>query len=111
MTKFVATQNKGFGMTFKNGFTISVQWGTFNYCEKKNLGADIEEEIKTRRWESSNAEIAVFGKDAGFVSLGKDDAVIGWVSPDNVAKCISIVQSSTTEKEIETKIKSLNICY
>ena len=45
---FVATENKGFGMTFDNGFTISVQWGTFNYCEKKNLGADIDEERKTK---------------------------------------------------------------
>lgn len=111
MTKFVATQNKGFGMTFKNGFTISVQWGTFNYCEKKNLGADLDDEMKTSRWESKTAEIAVFGKDSEMVSIGKDDVVIGWLTADEVAKVITIVQSSTTEKEIETKIKSLNLCY
>mgnify|MGYP001276071791 CR=1 FL=1 len=111
MTKFTTTQNKGFQMKFENGFKISVQWGTMNYCEKKNLGADFADEMKKPFWESSNAEIAVFDKDGDFVSLGKDDAVIGWVSVDSVAKCISIVQSSTTEKEIETKIKSLNLCY
>ena len=44
---FVATKNTGFAMTFDNGFTISVQWGTINYCEKKNLGAAGDEEMKT----------------------------------------------------------------
>ena len=34
--KFVATRNKGFAMTFDNNYTISVQWGTENYCEKKH---------------------------------------------------------------------------
>ena len=36
MSKFVATRNKGFAMTFDNNYTISVQWGTENYCEKKH---------------------------------------------------------------------------
>ena len=27
---FVATENKGFGITFENGFGISVQGGTMN---------------------------------------------------------------------------------
>jgi len=94
-------------MKFKNGFKISVQWGTMNYCEKKNLGADFDDEMKKPFWESRNAEIAVFDKDGDFISLVTDDAVIGWVSTDDVAKCISIVQSSTTKKEIETKIKNI----
>ena len=38
--KFISTQNKGFGITFDNGFTISVQWGTENYCEHRNLDID-----------------------------------------------------------------------
>ena len=109
MTKFVATQNKGFGMTFQNGFTVSVQWGTFNHCEKKNLGADIDEEMKSRRWESSNAEIAVIDKGGEMLDITEHDQVIGWLSPDKVAKVVGIVSSSTTKNEIETKIKSLNI--
>ena len=32
---FISSENKGFRMKFDNGFTISVQWGTMNYCEKK----------------------------------------------------------------------------
>ena len=30
-----ACSNKGFRMTFPNGWTVSVQWGPGNYCEKK----------------------------------------------------------------------------
>ena len=107
---FVATENKGFGMTFDNGFTISVQWGTFNYCEKKNLGADIDEEIKTKRWESTTAEIAVFN-DTGIVPVGKSDDVIGWCSADEVAKIITIVQSAhpDNEEEMVEKIKELGL--
>ena len=31
MSKFTATNNKGFQMKFENGFAISVQWGPGNY--------------------------------------------------------------------------------
>jgi predicted metal-dependent peptidase len=34
---FRANSNKGFFMEFDNGFGISVQWGTSNYCSVKNL--------------------------------------------------------------------------
>ena len=107
---FVATQNKGFGMTFDNGFTISVQWGTGNYCEKKNLGADIDEEMKTKRWESRTAEIAVFN-DIGIVPVGKSDDVIGWCLADEVAKIIAIIQSAhpDNQEEMVEEIKSLKI--
>lgn len=33
--KFVANDNKGFTLTFKNSMTISVQWGIMNYCSNK----------------------------------------------------------------------------
>ena len=105
---FVATENKGFGITFENGFGISVQWGTMNYCERKNLGAEYKDEMKTPRWESRTAEIAIY-KDKKFIDIG-DDTVIGWCSPDEVAKCIAIVSvDDTTENEIREKIKALKI--
>ena len=102
---FVATQNKGFGITFQNGFGVSVQWGTMNYCEKKNLGADGDEEMKTPRWESRTAEIAIY-KDQKFVDLG-DDQVIGWLSADEVAKIIEGVSSAESSDEIINEIKKL----
>ena len=107
---FVATRNKGYAMTFDNGFTISVQWGTGNYCEKKNLGADSDEEMKTPRWESTSAEIAVFS-DTGIVPVGDSDDVIGWCSADEVAKVIAIVQSShpDNQEEMIEEIKALKL--
>ena len=112
---FIATQNKGFGITFQNGFGVSVQWGTGNYCEKKNLGADGDEEMKTKRWESRTAEIAVY-KDKKFIDIG-DDTVIGWLTPNEVAKVIEIVsgyQGQTMtgvsgESYIKSEIKKANI--
>ncbi len=92
--KFVTTQNKGFGITFDNGFTISVQWGTENYCEHRNLDINFEDLPNPKehnRWESRSAEIAVFDKDGEMVSVGERDAVIGWLTPNEVAKAIEIV--------------------
>ena len=108
---FTATQNKGFRMKFDNGFEISVQWGAENYCEKKSFNTDIDPR-KERIWESTSAEIAVFN-DEGIVPIGSDDQVIGWLSPDEVAKVIAIVAAAINDKafegEIERKIKDLRI--
>ena len=103
---FVATKNKGFAMTFENGFGISVQWGTENYCEKKSFNTDTAP-VDPHRWESLSAEIAIY-KDQKFIDLG-DDQVIGWLSPDKVAKVIEGVASAESSEEIINEIKSLKI--
>ena len=108
-SKFVSTHNKGFQMTFENGFRISVQWGIGNYCQRKEDG-EYGESMKTEFWESNSAEIAVFNKDREFIEITNyPDVVAGWLNTDKVAKVITIVQSATTEEEIETKLKALNI--
>ena len=104
---FVATRNKGFAMTFENGFGISVQWGTENYCEKKSFNTDIDPR-KERIWESTSAEIAVFNEE-GIVSISDDDQVIGWLSPDEVAKVIEIVATAHTDIEIQVKLEEEKI--
>ena len=104
---FIATQNKGFRMKFDNGFSISVQWGIENYCEKKSFNTDIDP-TKERIWESGNDEIAVFD-DNGIVPIGGDDQVIGWLSADEVAKVIEGVSSAESRDEIIREIKSLKI--
>ena len=114
ISRFLATRNKGFRMGFENGFEISVQWGPGNYCERKD--EDFDKPPKERFWESCNAEIAVFNANnrkqenssVGMISLGRD-TVEGWVSADQVAKVIAIVQSSKTTEEIQQKYKALNI--
>ena len=111
MSKFVSTKNKGFAMTFDNLFTISVQYGTGNYCEKKNLGADADMEMKTNRWESNSAEIAVFWNNGIMIPISSDgvDDVIGWLGTEDVAKVIAIVSSAKSADEIQTKIKKLGL--
>ena len=91
MSKFVSTRNKGFFMEFENGFGISVQYGTENYCEKKMKMKDIDP-MKHDRWDSLSAEIAVFeGEEMINISTDGVDAVIGWLGTDDVAKIIAIV--------------------
>ena len=108
-SKFTTSYNKGFRMTFGNGFSISVQWGVGNYCEKKESG-QWDESTKYAEWDSNSAEIAVFDKNGGYIEITNyPDVVAGWLSADTVAKCITIIQSSITEEEIETKIKALNL--
>ena len=107
MSKFKITLHKGFRMGFENGFEISVQWGPGNYCERKD--EDFDKPQEERFWESRTAEIAIFdSKDDSMITLSEDN-VDGWLTPDKVAKVITIVQSSKTTEEIQQKYKALNI--
>ena len=106
MSRFLATRNKGFRMTFENGFAISVQWGPENYCEKKDH-TDFDEPINERFWESRTAEIAIFdSKDNSMITLGKDN-VDGWLTSDKVAKVITMVSLAKTKNEITEKYKTI----
>ena len=109
MKGFTTNQNKGFQMKFDNGFTISVQWGTMNYCEVQtkyfNFRPDHKEEMKTNYWESETAEIAVFNEKQEMIQLVEHDCVIGWLTPNEVAECIETVSSATSEEEIIEKIR------
>ena len=104
MSKFVATRNKGFAMTFDNNYTISVQWGTENYCEKKHTTIHPTDPMEHKRWDSLSAEIAVFDNE-GMISIGDTDEVLGWCSAEDVAKYIAIVSSAKDANEIIENIK------
>ena len=115
---FISGENKGFRMKFDNGFAISVQWGTENYCEHRNLDikSTAENPKEHNRWESRNAEIAVFN-DKGIVPVGEHDDVIGWLTPNEVAIAIEIVSGYqgqtmtglTGEKYIKDMFKKYSI--
>ena len=105
MSRFLATRNKGFRMTFENGFEISVQWGPGNYCERKD--EDFDKPQEERFWESRTAEIAIFNsKDDSMITLGEDN-VDGWLTPDKVAKVITMVSLAKTKNEITEKYKTI----
>ena len=88
---FTISQGKGFQLTFKNGWTVSVQFGTGNYCERQNYQAKFESERNTRRWQSLTAEIAAWSASKKWYSFG-DDTVKGHVSSDEVALFIDKVR-------------------
>ena len=122
-SKFTSGYNKGFRMTFENGYSISVQWGVGNYCEKQmNTNYEWNESTKHDFWSSNSAEIAVFNKEGSMIPItgytleNKDgtednytDVVSGWLSTNQVAKVIAIVSSAQTEDEMTKKLKSLNL--
>lgn len=88
---FKSTHNKGFGMSFQNGMTISVQYGYGNYCDNyKNEEAGYD---KTGIIESSDAEIAIWDKEGTWFNFGHD-TVKGNCSVDEVAQWIYLVKSA-----------------
>lgn len=92
---FKSTHNHGFQMTFKNGLTISVQFGTVNYCERRNLTTSYRGDMDaaTPIISSSDAEIAIWDKEQVWFDFGSD-IVKGWVTADEVAHWIYLTESA-----------------
>ena len=90
MSRFMSTMNKGFQMTFESGWTISVQWGRGNYCERMN--SSIDEDRKQMTVESTSAEIAIWNKDGEWYTFDNGDTVLGYLTADEVAEWISAAQ-------------------
>jgi hypothetical protein len=83
---FRITSGKGFHMAFENGWTISVQFGTGNYCDNRTYELYTpEEDRRVGRDGSLTAEIAAWGADGERYNFG-DDTVKGWVSANEVVK-------------------------
>jgi len=78
---FTISQGKGFQLTFKNGWTVSVQFGTGNYCERQNYQAKFESERNTRRWQSLTAEIAAWSALYQLEETARAQAKL-WRNPD-----------------------------
>ena len=100
---FKSTFNRGFHMTFDNGLTISVQWGTSNYCERKKP-VYLTDELRNATIDSKDAEIAIWENqgEKRFLNFGSDE-VKGYCSPNEVAEWIhrvSIVSSLDTLQEL-----------
>lgn len=90
---FTITRSKGFWMEFPNGYSISVQWGPENYCERKSY--DYDAPRKAEHWTSDTAEIAVFKRSADgedvMQRIDQNDSVIGWLTAGEVAEWIARV--------------------
>lgn len=89
---FASSLNKGFLMSFDNGWTISVQFGIYDYCEHYNSGYQYGDEQESDTWQSKDAEITIFHNDLSkpWFNFGSD-TVKGRCSPDEVAMWIGKV--------------------
>jgi hypothetical protein len=76
---FKANQNKGFQMTFANGYTVSVQFGAGNYCENRYQ----KEDSMNFQTSSMDAELMVFKPDGEPHTFP-----VGWMSTNEVANIL-----------------------
>jgi len=119
MTKagFNISAKKGFQITFRNGWTASVQFGLGNYCNngfmmtknsERGEGRLRTDDIDIAAPDCPNAEIAAFtGPDLDFsfhredtwrshwhrFSADAHDNIKGWVYPSEVVAFLQLVES------------------
>ena len=92
---FASTYNRGFQMRFENGMTISVQFSTGSYCDRRNLTTPVMAEMTEPIVTSPNAEIAIWDADNAWFYFGTDH-VRGFCTPDEVGRWINCIMKSTT---------------
>jgi len=85
-----STNNKGFSLTFRNGWTISVQFGYGNYCANHHHPGGFDFNKTQPVVESSNAEIAIWNADGEWFNFGTD-TVNGYCTANEVAEWIEKV--------------------
>lgn len=84
---FKITGGKGFQMVFANGWTVSVQFGSGNYCENQSLGM---KDYNSPKGESHDAEIAAWDANDNWHSF-IGDTVKGRCKTDEVAEFIVMI--------------------
>lgn len=100
---FRTTQNKGFHMKFKNGLTISVQFGTGSYCSRRDMNASFQSERQMHTVESPDAEIAIWDKDNDKWFNFGDDEVKPYCDTDEVASWIILTTAATSLEDLRTR--------
>lgn len=105
---FRVTGRKGFHVTFENGWTVSVQFGVFNYCANRASLSDLEIDGTLERDReaggvgSATAETAVWGPDGNLVEVEwcMGDTVQGWQSPSAVLRLMTWAASQPVTAEV-----------
>ena len=101
---FAITHHKGFFLRFINGYTVSVQWGSGNYCSERY--SELSEARDSNFWDSETAEVAFWtGGDEHtkfwkFSRLpGWTDDVLGYQTADQVAEFIAEISSLPSQNK------------
>ena len=91
---FDITMNKGFHMKFDNGFSVSVQWGSGNYCSNRASSVRSGAPVPA----STTAEVAAFDPTGNIIPLSEGDGfVMGWMSPDRVLAFMNTVSQLSAD--------------
>lgn len=104
MAQLAITMRKGVHFMFDNGITLSIQIGPGNYCNNYNM--DLGKwcnKLDTHLPESSNAEIAIWGKDKNMINLG-GDTILGYVPINQVIAYITFCNAATDINDLITKL-------
>jgi len=95
------TGNKGYQMTFENGYTVSVQIGHHHNCDNKRLGrGDSEEPMPPCK----NAETALIDENGEFIYYEGNDPVQSDMTPAMVLELMNYAQNLPSHD-------SLNRCH
>jgi len=103
-------QNRGFQISFKNGYGLSVMFGAGNYGEHRN--ADPVEFQDYRSLGSSTAEIAIYTHRGEVIadllplSSSPGDTVLGWVTPEDITKILAAVATGN-ELKMKKVVKAI----
>ena len=100
---FSISDNKGFQISFNNGYTVSVQFGGGNYCSNRDL--------PMKDWgksvpDSDTAETALMTKD-GFVEYQGDD-VQGHMTPKCVLELLNYAEALSNYDELDAFVAGLS---
>ena len=79
---------QGFTMGFENGYAISVQFGSGNYCSNKHLVRSNQNSKDS----CTNCETAIFKPNGKFLKY-KGDRVQGYQTTNEVAETIAYIQT------------------
>jgi hypothetical protein len=94
----MAMHNRGFHLQFESGYKLSIQWGSFSYCQ----GYPWYGLTETDGWqpESPDAEIALWDDKGNWYEWPGGDQVQGFCSPEFV---LAIIDFLSNPHGIETK--------
>ena len=100
---FASTENKGFNITFENGYSASVQFGKGNYCNNLYAEYTYEEERKKQINRSKNAEVACYDTNTNeWYDLGTN-GVLGYQSPAEVLELLNMISKLPSSVKAETE--------
>ena len=85
---FRINDNKGFQITFDNGYTVSVQFGPGNYGSNRQLDPMTRDYADNNGLSATTVETALMNPEGEFVSY-KDDDVQGYQNVNDVLELIN----------------------